>query len=105
MHSLAFLGLNNIGPVEGLALLALGLLLFGKRLPEVGRSLGKGIVEFKRGLKGVAEEIEEHSNNTSNSSNTSTSRSELPPSGPTVNTDYAAKRPDEVRVSRSEQVE
>jgi sec-independent protein translocase protein TatA len=36
-----------------------GLLLFGKRLPEVGRSLGKGIVEFKKGLKGVEEEIEQ----------------------------------------------
>ena len=39
----------------------LGLLLFGKRLPEVGRSLGKGIVEFKRGLKGISDEIEDES--------------------------------------------
>ena len=37
----------------------IGLLLFGKKLPEVGRSLGKGIVEFKKGLKGVDEEIEQ----------------------------------------------
>jgi sec-independent protein translocase protein TatA len=36
----------------------LGLLLFGRRLPEVGRSLGKGIVEFKKGLKDVGEDIE-----------------------------------------------
>ncbi|MBC7771224.1 MAG: twin-arginine translocase TatA/TatE family subunit, partial [Pyrinomonadaceae bacterium] len=43
MATLAFL--QNIGPIEGFALLALGLLLFGKRLPEVGRGLGKGIVE------------------------------------------------------------
>jgi sec-independent protein translocase protein TatA len=35
----------------------LGLLFFGKRLPEVGRSLGKGIVEFKKGLKGVEDEV------------------------------------------------
>jgi TatA/E family protein of Tat protein translocase len=42
-------------------LLVIGLLLFGKRLPEVGRSLGKGIVEFKRGLKGIEEDIEEAS--------------------------------------------
>jgi len=34
-----------------------GLLIFGKRLPEVGRSLGKGIVEFKKGLKGVEDDI------------------------------------------------
>lgn len=39
-----------------------GLLLFGKRLPEVGRSLGKGIVEFKKGLKSINEEVEEASN-------------------------------------------
>src|SRR5258708_31657405 len=36
----------------------IGILLFGKRLPEVGRSLGKGIVEFKKGLKGIEEEVE-----------------------------------------------
>jgi sec-independent protein translocase protein TatA len=45
-----------------LILAAIGLLFFGKRLPEVGRSLGKGIVEFKKGLKEVGEDIEEASN-------------------------------------------
>ncbi len=41
------------------ALVALvALLLFGKRLPEVGRSLGKGIVEFKKGLKGIEDEVD-----------------------------------------------
>lgn len=39
-------------------LIVLALLIFGKRLPEVGRSLGKGIVEFKRGIKGIEEEVE-----------------------------------------------
>lgn len=33
------------------------LLLFGKRLPEVGRSLGKGIAEFKKGLHDVSDEL------------------------------------------------
>jgi len=47
---------------EWLVIAALGLLIFGKRLPEVGRSLGKGIVEFKKGLKGVEDEVEEASN-------------------------------------------
>src|SRR5882762_4132318 len=47
---------------EWLIILAFGLLIFGKRLPEVGRSLGKGIVEFKKGLKGVEDEVEEASN-------------------------------------------
>jgi sec-independent protein translocase protein TatA len=35
----------------------LGLLFFGKRLPEVGRSLGKSIVEFKKGMKDIEAEI------------------------------------------------
>src|SRR5260221_2306947 len=43
---------------EWIIVAAVGLLLFGKRLPEVGRSLGKGIVEFKKGLKGVEDEAE-----------------------------------------------
>jgi sec-independent protein translocase protein TatA len=43
---------------EMLIIMAVGLLLFGKRLPEVGRSLGKGIVEFKKGLKGIEDEID-----------------------------------------------
>ena len=43
---------------EMLVILALGDLLFGKRLPEVGKSLGKGIVEFKKGLKGIEDDID-----------------------------------------------
>jgi sec-independent protein translocase protein TatA len=45
-------------PMHILVVLAIGILLFGKRLPEVGRSLGKGIVEFKKGLKGLEDEVE-----------------------------------------------
>jgi sec-independent protein translocase protein TatA len=48
---------------EWLVIAALGLLIFGKRLPEVGRSLGKGIVEFKRGLKGVQDEVSQVDDN------------------------------------------
>lgn len=40
----------NIGMTELLVILAIGILLFGKRLPEVGRSIGKGLLEFKKGL-------------------------------------------------------
>ena len=35
----------------------IALLIFGKRLPEVARSLGKGIVEFKKGMSGIEDEI------------------------------------------------
>ena len=36
------------------------LLIFGRRLPEVGRSLGKGITEFKKGLKDAGESVSGH---------------------------------------------
>jgi len=45
-------------PIHWILLIGIGVLLFGKRLPEVGRSLGKGIVEFKKGLKGLEDEVE-----------------------------------------------
>jgi sec-independent protein translocase protein TatA len=43
---------------ELLVILGIGVLFFGKRLPEVGKSLGKGIVEFKKGLKSIEEEVD-----------------------------------------------
>jgi sec-independent protein translocase protein TatA len=43
----------NVGPWEIILLLLLALLLFGaKRLPEIGRSMGKGMREFKDSLGG-----------------------------------------------------
>jgi len=55
MHVLA----NILGPyLDNWILVAVvALLLFGKRLPEVGRSLGKGIIEFKKGLAGIEEDV------------------------------------------------
>jgi len=47
-----------LGPQEIIILLILGVLLFGRRLPEVGRYLGKGIVEFKKGVKGLEDDME-----------------------------------------------
>src|SRR5256884_4590660 len=46
------------GLPEWIIIGAIGLLVFGKRLPEVGRSLGKGIVEFKKGLKGLEDDMD-----------------------------------------------
>ena len=43
----------NIGPMEIVLLLGLALLLFGaKRLPEIGRSVGHGMREFKDSISG-----------------------------------------------------
>jgi len=49
----------NLGPMEIMIILLVGLLLFGRRLPEVGRGLGKSIVEFKKGLKDVTDDIDD----------------------------------------------
>ena len=36
---------------QSFVIVVIGLLLFGRRLPEVGRSLGKGIVEIARRIR------------------------------------------------------
>jgi sec-independent protein translocase protein TatA len=38
--------------------LIVGVLIFGRRLPEIGRYLGKGLVEFKKGLHGLEDEFD-----------------------------------------------
>lgn len=47
----------GIGWTEVVLLGLVAVLIFGKRLPEVGRNLGKGIVEFKKGLSGIEDEV------------------------------------------------
>lgn len=43
----------NVGPLEILVVLIIALIVFGpKRLPELGRSLGKGIREFRSSISG-----------------------------------------------------
>lgn len=61
MDIASFAFLPNVGFPELMVILVIGVLLFGKRLPEVGRSLGKGIVEFKKGLRGIEEEVDDAS--------------------------------------------
>ena len=48
----------SFGPTEMIVIAGLGLLIFGNKLPDVGRSLGRGLVEFKKGLKGVQDDID-----------------------------------------------
>ena len=42
-----------LGPWEIILILLALLLLFGRRLPEVGRALGQGLLEFKKGVQDV----------------------------------------------------
>lgn len=54
MHPLFAFALS---PMHLLIIAAIGVLVFGRRLPEIGKSLGKGIVEFKKGLNGIEDEV------------------------------------------------
>jgi sec-independent protein translocase protein TatA len=36
---------------------AIAILLFGNKLPEVAKNIGKGFNEFKRGMHGIDDEI------------------------------------------------
>jgi sec-independent protein translocase protein TatA len=47
----------GLGMQEFLVLLLIGVLLFGRKLPDIGRSLGKTVIEFKKGINGMEEEI------------------------------------------------
>jgi sec-independent protein translocase protein TatA len=49
----------NVGPLELVVVLIIALVIFGpKRLPELGRSMGKGIREFRSSVSGKKEEEE-----------------------------------------------
>jgi len=47
----------GLGPGEMLVVGVIAVLLFGNRLPSVMRSLGKGMVEFKKGMKDIQDEV------------------------------------------------
>ena len=53
---LAYFGMP--GPMELMVIALIILLLFGNRLPSVMRSMGKGIVEFKKGVQGIEDDID-----------------------------------------------
>jgi len=97
MTTLAF-GLGSFTTTDMLVILAIALLLFGKRLPEVGKSLGKGIVEFKKGLKGIDDEIETQSTK-------APPRQELPPQQPAYRAPITDGSGEDRRVSRADSCE
>ncbi|MCA9041697.1 MAG: twin-arginine translocase TatA/TatE family subunit [Planctomycetaceae bacterium] len=54
---------GGVSSWELIIVAVVALLLFGKRLPEVARSVGKGIVEFKKGVAGIEDEVKEAARN------------------------------------------
>ena len=57
--SLLLFGIFFPGHIELLIIGAIILLLFGHRLPGIMRSLGRGVVEFKRGVQGIEDDFKE----------------------------------------------
>ena len=48
---------GSIGPMELIIVLVIALIVLGpKKLPEVGRSVGKGMREFKDSLNGITDD-------------------------------------------------
>jgi len=53
--------MSNIGPMELIVVLVIALVVLGpKRLPDAGKSLGKGLREFKDALSGSNDEDGPH---------------------------------------------
>ena len=56
LNSLLAIGMP--GPFEMMIIGVIMLLLFGNRLPSLMRSLGRGVVEFKKGVHGIEDDFE-----------------------------------------------
>jgi sec-independent protein translocase protein TatA len=46
------------GPMEMMIIGVVAILIFGNRLPSVMRSLGKSVTEFKKGVSGIEDELD-----------------------------------------------
>ncbi|WP_422927380.1 Sec-independent protein translocase subunit TatA/TatB [Singulisphaera sp. PoT] len=56
---LPFAFLPNLGATELMVVAFVSLLIFGNRLPSVMRSLGKSVTEFKKGVSGIEDDIDQ----------------------------------------------
>lgn len=51
------LAMFGLSPSEMMIVGVVAVLLFGSRLPSVARSMGKSFIEFKKGMRGIEDEI------------------------------------------------
>ena len=98
-NTLAFISMPGGG--EWIIILVIGLLLFGRRLPEIGRSIGKTIVEFKRGMADIDNDTTAAAARSAPGSLSSPSAGDLPGGGGGSGQSAAAER----RVSTQDSVE
>lgn len=91
-----------------LVLAFIGLLIFGKRLPEVGKNMGRGIVEFKKGLSGIEDQLNPNTPSQpppaariENTAPRQVAEQGTPPSAATSDTELASMR-EEMRRMRDE---
>jgi sec-independent protein translocase protein TatA len=68
----------GLSPMELLVIGAIAILLFGNKLPEVAKSVGKGLNEFKRGMSGIEDELHSATRATSTPAPRSSSRPSRP---------------------------
>jgi sec-independent protein translocase protein TatA len=58
---------DSLGPQEMLIVGVIAILLFGEKLPEVGRKFGASLMEFKKSVRGLQDEITSATNSVTSS--------------------------------------
>lgn len=62
----------GLGPTEMIVIGVLAVLLFGNRLPDIAKSAGKAITDFKKGMNGIEDDV--HTATRASSTSSSSSR-------------------------------